>query len=84
MNNMHVYIIRDELAKTSGPIFEATNDLVARRKFNSGLQELTETEQQDFRLYRIGHIDHKLDILTPEELPQDITEPALEDISLEE
>jgi len=68
---MRLYVIRDLVAEESGPVFEAKNDLVARRGFRVALEK-TRGGLNEFRLMCIGEYDHDKDFLSPFPFPQEV------------
>jgi len=57
---MRLYVVRDQLAEESGPIFEAKNDLVAQRNFKQYMEK-SKANFADFKLYVLGEIEHEND-----------------------
>lgn len=56
-----LYVIRDQVAEESGPIFEAKNDSVAYRQYVTLIEK--SDYQGDFTLLNIGTYDHEKDEL---------------------
>ena len=55
---MRLYVIKDRVAETNGPVFEAVNDGVAMRAFRSILaKEITSPDEYDLIL--VGIINKK-------------------------
>ncbi len=54
---MRIYVVMDETAKESGPIYEAKNDGVALRNFKN-LMSKTQ-DPSEFILLYLGEIDHE-------------------------
>lgn len=51
-----MYVIYDELAKKSAPVFMAESDALALRQFES-MKGIPEVVKRDLRVYRVGRID---------------------------
>lgn len=74
---MQVYVIRDLLAESSGPIFEAVNDEVALRQFNKIVKD--NDIGDDLELVFVGTFDHEKDemkVFGKRVLDIDMREPA--------
>lgn len=52
----NLYAIYDTLAEEAGPVFEAVNDLVARRAYDALTSEMS-SSKETFVLHCIGSID---------------------------
>lgn len=59
-NVMKLYVVRDQVADESGPIFECKNDAVAQRKFK-GMITQNNASPMEYRLFVVGEIDHQSD-----------------------
>lgn len=68
-----LYCIFDEVAKEYGPVFEAKNDDVAIRNFNSSLTQVA--FKSDFSLFCVGSIDHETGIISAKDEPEYIEIP---------
>lgn len=49
-----LYVIRDVLAESCGPVFQAPNDDVARRNFVNLLRKVESYDRDSFRLFLVG------------------------------
>ena len=58
-----MYVVFDKVAEESGPIFEAKNDAIALRKFNTMLQSEKVYDQGDYDLFYMGTVDHEKNIV---------------------
>ncbi len=56
---INVYTIYDKLARESGPLFQAKNDKVAYRQFQTQLKEIKNIQKQDFELLNIAEYDNE-------------------------
>lgn len=63
---MNLYVVFDVLAGESGPVFESKNDETAARAFRRLLQE-QRSVSSEYRLMRIGTIDHAGSVLVVEQ-----------------
>lgn len=65
----NIYTVYDKVGCQSGPVFESRNDGVAVRQFRSmdfnGFND-------DFKLLRLGSIDHDNNVITVEPVPVDV------------
>ena len=61
------YVIYDKEAEECGPIVLAKNDKVAIRKFHDSLKKLDNCTIDEFKLVRIGELDHDQIIFTVSE-----------------
>lgn len=61
---MGMYVIYDELAKESAPIFLARTDELALRQFQASLPQIPEAISRDMRLYRVGFFDSHSMLIT--------------------
>lgn len=52
-----LYVIRDNVADTFGPLYEAKNDAVAIRQFKNLLER--QVNKEDFELYKVGKYDNE-------------------------
>lgn len=59
---MYLFVLRDCVAGESGPIFEAKNEDVAKRKVMSFFKD-SEVYPADFSLIQLGEINHETDAL---------------------
>lgn len=57
-NKQGLYVIYDRLAEESGPVFEARNHAVAARMFQRTLEKVVAGERNEYKLLRVGSIDH--------------------------
>ena len=69
---MQLYVIYDKLAEESGPVFEAKNDAVARRSFLRTWAEKG-AAPEEFRLLRLGTIDHQTQTIRLEDVPEEVS-----------
>nr|QJB20380.1 MAG: nonstructural protein [Microvirus sp.] len=69
---MSMYVIYDRLALESGPIFEAKNDAVAGRKYLSALTDVLAGRDGEYRLLRVGSMDHDTQKLVLEDPPIEV------------
>lgn len=76
-----LYVIYDKVAMESGPVFEAKNQGVAQRNF---VRFMAKTDSgEDFRLLRLGTIDHDTQLVELEDVPVEvpvIVRKATEDV----
>ncbi len=56
---INIYTIYDKLAKESGPLFQAKNDQVAFRQFQTQLKDIKNIQVQDFELLNIAEYDNE-------------------------
>ncbi len=56
----NIYTIYDKLAKESGPLFQAKNDKVAFRQFQTQLKDIKNIQVEDFELLNIAEYDNEL------------------------
>ncbi len=56
---INVYTIYDKLARESGPLFQAKNDRVAFRQFQTQLKEIKNIQKDDFELLNIAEYDNE-------------------------
>lgn len=68
---MNLYVVYDKLAEESGPIFEAKNHQVARRKHEQ-LMERT-GRPDEYQLLYLGCINHADQTMELCQLPEDVT-----------
>lgn len=61
---MGLYVIYDELAKKSAPVFMASSDALALRQFEAQRSEIPEVVWRDLRLYRVGWMDMQSMLIT--------------------
>lgn len=61
MQVANMYVIRDCVAKQSGPIFEAINHSVAMRQFI--MMDIPDQFRQDYKLLCVGAYNHETDEL---------------------
>jgi len=61
---MTLYVINDNIALESGPVFEAKNDAVAMRNYQQLVLKTAGIQPGDFSLYRVGEINHETNIVT--------------------
>ena len=66
---MRLYVVRDEVAEESGPLFEAKNDAVAQRKFKYSLDQVR-GNKLEYKLLAMGEIDHESDALVVFPVPK--------------
>ena len=62
----NIYTIYDVVAKESGPIFQAKNDEVAVRVFNSLISDVTNAKATDYEVYCLGEFDTEARTFVPE------------------
>ena len=67
---MNLYVIYDRLACESGPVFEAKNDSLASR---AAMQMLRDQNINEFKMLKIGWIDHEINIVNPVNPPKMFT-----------
>ena len=65
-----IYVIYDKVAQESGPIFEAKNEAVAQRQFVRVVGQAPDPD--DFRLLRIGVMEHDTSVVTLEVPPVEV------------
>ncbi len=56
---MRIYTIYDKLAREGGPLFQAKNDQVAHRQFQTQLTNMPNIEIDDFELRCVGEYDNE-------------------------
>ncbi len=56
---MRIYTIYDKLAREGGPLFQAKNDQVAHRQFQTQLNSMPNIEIADFELRCVGEYDNE-------------------------
>ncbi len=56
---MRIYTIYDKLAREGGPLFQAKNDQVAHRQFQTQLTNMPNIEIADFDLRCVGEYDNE-------------------------
>lgn len=80
---MELYVVFDRVAGRSGDVLEAVNVGVALRQFQR--VQLKSEFPKDYRLLRVGFIDHETSIITALAIPEDVTEDIAEaTLNLEE
>lgn len=77
MSVMSLYVIYDCVAEESGPVYEAKNDAIALRNYGNFLKKMEHKE--DFRLFKVGEIDHDSNIITAMRLPIEMLDPIKEE-----
>lgn len=62
-----LYVIYDRVAEESGPVFEATNDGIAHRRFKTLLAEQTHEwfDENDYMMLHVGEIDKNTNLINP-------------------
>lgn len=60
-----LYVIQDQVAEESGPIFEAKNDGIAQRNFSLMMVEHKNLDLSEYHLYCVGEIDHETNLIEP-------------------
>lgn len=78
---MNLYVVHDMLAEESGPVFESKTDATAVRAFRRGFEKLPAGEAREFRLLRLGTIDHATNQMTLELHPVEVFVPAESEVS---
>ncbi len=77
-----LYTIYDVLAEESGPVFQAVNDEVAYRQFQTQLQTIPNIREDDFKLICVGEYDNVL-CETQQVVPVTIDQDLIDQIKLE-
>lgn len=67
-----LYTVYDIIAQEAGPVYEAVNNGVALRNYNSMLEKLDESVRGEYKLYMIGSRDTNTMKIIPID-PQEIT-----------
>lgn len=70
---MNLYTVYDRIAEESGPVFEAKNDGVAMRMFLT-IKSKTDNLQDDYKLLRLGSIDHQTSMITVSQVPIEVVQ----------
>lgn len=69
---MNLFVVYDKVAEESGPIFEAKNTALAQRQYRQLVARQVNCDPADFRLLRLGSIDHHTQAIRIEEM-EDVT-----------
>ena len=75
-----VYSIIDRAAEEFGPIYQSSNDAVARRRFDMLLSDLNVAFPDDFKLFKLGEFDNSTGILTGFDKPEEVYFPKDDEI----
>lgn len=59
VTQMNIYSIYDKVAGECGPLFEASNDGVAIRKFRQVMESASIEEKNDYQLLMVGFVSRK-------------------------
>lgn len=68
-----LYVITDKIAGESGPVFEAVNDGVAARQYQSFFLQYPECNPSDFCMLKLGFVDHCNHVLEAFSEAKDVT-----------
>lgn len=62
---MNLYVINDDVAVQSSPVFEAKNDGMAQRQMLLFLEQAKKEFKDEFTLMCVGEINHDTNVIKP-------------------